>query len=292
MAPKYIYSNKPAALTARRQRSGHGRDAGPGPRLRRALVALVLCVGSGFVLATDGPSWGSLSGEQQYMLGKFHARWDTLERKEREDLLQRLNARRAGLIAQSKTVPAPVAPAVVERRPRSHRGRTVDSVNFHGNSHSLRLLEQLRGVRNLSVDERRDVVQRWPTLTPDERRDLVMHYVENNADEADTPEEVAVARELRNRGLQADSEGVRNALNLRHGVTPPNPVEFDNPAADASGPVDEPANPATAASSRDPSQAALPARVLGRDASRAERNAATRAALNAAGIHADPPPKY
>ena len=107
------------------------------------------------------------------MLGKFHARWDKLERKEREDLLQRLNVRRAGLIAQSTSVPAPVAPAVADRRPHSHRGGTVDSVNFHGSSHSLRLLEQLRGVRNLSVGERRDVLQRWPMLTPDERRDLV-----------------------------------------------------------------------------------------------------------------------
>ena len=267
-----------------------GRDARSG--LRRAFVALLLCAGSGFALAVDGPSWGSLSGEQQYMLGKFHARWDKLERKEREDLLQRLNVRRAGLIAQSTSVPAPVAPAVADRRPHSHRGGTVDSVNFHGSSHSLRLLEQLRGVRNLSVGERRDVLQRWPMLTPDERRDLVTHYVENNADDADTSEEVAVARELRHRGLQADREAVRNTLNLRYGVTPPNPVEVDDPAtAGATGAADELANPAAAASSLDASQAALPARVLGRDASRAERNAAARAALNAAGIHADPPSK-
>ncbi len=133
-------------------------------------------------------TWASLSGEQQYILSGFAARWAKLDVATRSSLVARADAR------SMKVGPAPGAsgdaaekgktvgkPAASYKSSRRRRNLSVAEASL--SAHSLRLRRTLRDLPGLSVNERRALLERWGDLTSRERLKMVERYTGNSDDD-------------------------------------------------------------------------------------------------------------
>lgn len=188
------------------------------------LLALV-CVTP--VRAADAAfNWASLSGEQQYILAGFAARWAKLDVATRRTLVARADARSmkggptspasGGAVQKSKAASKPTGSYKSSRR---RRNLSVAEASL--SAHSLRLRRALRELPGLSVNERRALLERWGDLTSTERLKLVDRYTRNtDDDEALRLQQALVDGSLSKaelaRGLASgklDADDVKDALN-------------------------------------------------------------------------------
>lgn len=159
------------------------------------LAVLLACLTAGSALAADAAlNWASLSGDQQYILARFGPRWAQLDLAARQSLLARAEAHRlqtqnaAGHSSTAAPANKPAAP-----RHSSRRRRSLSAAEAGMSAHSFRLRRVLRELPGLSINERRDLLERWRDLSNSERVKLVNRYTRN----VDDDEELSLQQALR-----------------------------------------------------------------------------------------------
>ena len=203
-------------------------QAAHGNPFQRALRPVLLCAALlwvGEALAADAAlNWASLSGEQQYILAGFAARWPKLDMAARRDLLARAEAQSLRSRAASATRGASAGDQTADKGAASfkptQRRRSLSVAEAGLSAHSLRLRRALRDLPGLSVNERRTLLERWGGLTGTERLALVDRYMHNdNDDDALSLEEAlrngSISKAELARGLSSgkfDASVVKEAL--------------------------------------------------------------------------------
>lgn len=159
------------------------------------LAALLVGLAAGSALAADAAlNWASLSGDQQYILARFGPRWAQLDLAARQSLLARAEAHRlqaqnaAGQTSAAAPATKPAAP-----RQSSRRRRSLSAAEAGMSAHSFRLRRVLRELPGLSINERRDLLERWRGLSNSERVKLVDRFMRN----VDDDEELSLQQALR-----------------------------------------------------------------------------------------------
>lgn len=159
------------------------------------LAAVLTCLSAGSVLAADAAlNWASLSGDQQYILARFSARWAQLDLAARQGLLARAETHRLQTHnATSQTATAAPANKPAVPRQSSRRRRSLSAAEAGMSAHSFRLRRVLRDLPGLSINERRNLLERWGGLSNSERVKLVDRYMRN----VDDDEELSLQQALR-----------------------------------------------------------------------------------------------
>ena len=166
--------------------------------VRRWLAALLVCLCAGQAWAADADlSWASLSGEQQYILSGYGARWAKLDLAARRALVARAETHRLRASHAPKPAPASEAAPADKKAPSSfqssRRRRSLSAAEAGLSSHSIRLRRVLRDLPGLSVNERRALLERWGELSNGQRVALVDRYMHN----VDDDDELALQESLR-----------------------------------------------------------------------------------------------
>ncbi len=158
-------------------------------------MALLMGLGAGSALAADAAlNWASLSGEQQYILARYGPSWAQLDYASRQRLLARAETHRLQT-ENAAGQPGTAVPANAPAQPRqsSRRRRSLSSAEAGMSAHSFRLRRVLRELPGLSINERRELLERWGGLTNSQRVKLVDRYMHN----VDDDEELSLQQALR-----------------------------------------------------------------------------------------------
>jgi len=160
------------------------------------LVVMLAWLWAGSAGAVDAElSWASLSGEQQYILAGYGARWAKLDLAARRTLLARAETHRLRAshapAAASEAAPAAKKPSSSYQRSRKRRSMSAAEAGL--SRHSLRLRRVLRDLPGLSTNERRALLERWSGLSSSQRMLLVDRYMHN----VDDDDELSLQQSLR-----------------------------------------------------------------------------------------------
>ena len=162
-------------------------------RLAPYVLTLLVAFYAGALPAADAAyDWASLSGEQQYILSGFAARWAKLDLAARRALVARADARSGaarpatkagGGTSDTAKADAKASDKAATSHKPSRRRRSLSVSEAGLSAHSLRLRRALRELPGLSVSERRAVLERWSGLSGPQRLLLVDRYMHNVDDE-------------------------------------------------------------------------------------------------------------